>query len=323
MKIAVILCTYNRCQSLAIALDSVVASIVPDSDEWEVLVVDNNSKDQTRSVVEDFCRRYPGRFRYRFEPRQGKSNALNTAIREANGSVLAFMDDDVIVDPSWLRNLVAPLQSDQWAGVGGRIRAQQAFNAPPWLPMEGQNSLDGMLALFDLGDAPCKLERPPFGTNMAFPRRIFEKYGNFRTDMGPCPGSEIRNEDTEFGRRLLSAGEQLWYEPSAIVYHAVPEDRLKKDYFLRYWYDHGRALVREKTPRPDLLGIPRYYFVMSKVVGVLLATRLIRWFCTFDPKQRFYFKGRVWSTLGQIVELRRQWRDRQKQERSFQATGLD
>jgi len=83
MKITVIVCTYNRCQNLAKALDSVAVSTLPDSIKWEVIVVDNNSSDQTREVVEDFCCRHPGRFRYIFEPRQGVCNARNAGIREA------------------------------------------------------------------------------------------------------------------------------------------------------------------------------------------------------------------------------------------------
>src|SRR5271166_3382652 len=105
MKITVILCTYNRCVSLSSALESVAATTFSDPVEWEVLVVDNNSKDQTREVIQDYCRRSPGRFRYLFEGRQGKSYALNTGIRAAEGDVLAFMDDDVTVDPRWLQNL--------------------------------------------------------------------------------------------------------------------------------------------------------------------------------------------------------------------------
>ena len=106
--VTVILCTYNRCQSLSKALQSVAASEMPTSAVWEVLVVDNNSHDQTREVVEDFSRRYPGRFRYLFEPKPGKSHALNAGIREAHGEILVFIDDDVTVDKNWLSNLTAP-----------------------------------------------------------------------------------------------------------------------------------------------------------------------------------------------------------------------
>jgi glycosyltransferase involved in cell wall biosynthesis len=217
MKITVILCTYNRCQSLVKALGSVATSVLPDSVEWEVVVVDNNSRDRTRDVVEEFCRRYPERFRYLFHPEQGKSHALNAGIREAQGDILAFMDDDVIVGPMWLQNLTAYLHNVDWAGAGGRIVPQRTFAPPRWLSLEEPHALSPF-ALFDLGHEAGELTEAPFGTNMAFRRELFKKYGGFRTDLGPCPGSQIRGEDSEFSQRLLAAGERLRYEPSAVVY---------------------------------------------------------------------------------------------------------
>src|SRR5215469_9996100 len=196
MNITIILCTYNRCECLAKTLDSTAALRLPESVEWEVLVVDNNSTDRTGEVVEAFCCRYPGRFRYLFEPRQGKSYALNAGIREARGDVLAFMDDDVTVESSWLQNLISPLKDMNRAGSGGRILPQPGFAPPPWLALDGPDNMGGILALFNLGDGPGPLDQSPFGTNMAFRRSVFEKYGGFRTDLGPRPGSEIRNEDT-------------------------------------------------------------------------------------------------------------------------------
>lgn len=305
MKITVILCTYNRCRSLSKALESVASTTFSRPTEWEVLVVDNNSKDQTREVIEGYCRRYPGRFRYLFEGQQGKSYALNAGIHASHGDVLAFMDDDVTVDSRWLENLTAPLGNGEWAGVGGRILPQVAFCPPSWLAIEGPYSLAGMLALFDLGDKACELDTPPFGTNMAFPKNVFEQYGGFRTDMGPCPGSEIRNEDTEFGRRLIAHGQRLRYEPSAVVYHAVPSERLTQEYFLAFWFDHGRASVREWGDRPGIWGIPRAHLRMAKIGLLGLATTL-GWILTLNSKRRFHSKGRVWMMAGQTVELYRQ-----------------
>ncbi len=143
--ITVILCTYNRCQSLSKALQSVAASEMPSSAVWEVLVVDNNSCDQTREVVENYCRRHPGRFRYLFESKPGKSHALNAGIREACGDILAFIDDDVIVERNWLRNLTANLDGNVWAGAGGRILPEKTFLASAvvatrWTQQHGRNS---------------------------------------------------------------------------------------------------------------------------------------------------------------------------------------
>ena len=305
MGISVILCTYNRCQSLTKALGSVALSTLPESIDWEVLVVDNNSRDQTLDVVEDFCRRYPGRFRYLFEPRQGKSYALNTGIREARGDVLAFMDDDVIVDPTWLQNLTASLCTGEWAGAGGRILPQWPCAPPYWLP---QKEWYGMapLVMFDLGLEPGPLTDAPFGTNMAFHRRMFEKYGTFRTDLGPRPNSEMRNEDTEFGSRLMAAGERLKYEPTAIVHHSLPQNRLRREFFLAWWFDKGRAAVREGGVAADrkwfVSGIPLYLF-RGLAVGTL------RWMVTLDRSRRFSCRLAVWLLAGSIVESYRQSRE--------------
>src|ERR1700677_4161324 len=110
MDISVIVCAYNRCESLAKTLDSIAQSILPGATTWEVLVVDNNSTDQTAEVIQDFCRKYPPHFRYLFEPAQGKSYALNAGILESRGDILAFADDDITVESTWLQRLTDPFR---------------------------------------------------------------------------------------------------------------------------------------------------------------------------------------------------------------------
>jgi glucosyl-dolichyl phosphate glucuronosyltransferase len=303
MKITVILCTYNRCRILANALESVAASELPSSVEWEVLVVDNNSRDQTREVVQGFCARYPGRFRYLFEPQPGKSFALNSGVQQAHGEILAFMDDDVTVEPTWLKDLTAGLDGTEWVGSGGRILPEKDFSPPYWLALEGPFKMGGILALFDQGDQAGMLNLAPYGTNMAFRKEMFGKYGGFRTDLGPTPGSEIRNEDTEFGRRLMDAGERLRYEPSAVVYHEVPQNRLRKSYFLTWWFDYGRAEIRVKTKRPDFWGIPRPCISIANRLLRILPKRTMLWLRASNPQHRFFNKCWVWVTMGEIAEI--------------------
>lgn len=304
MNVTVILCTFNRCQVLAKALDSVGASIVPDSVAWEVLVVDNNSSDQTREMVEDFCCRYPGHFRYLFEPQQGKSHALNAGIREARGKVLAFTDDDVTVGPTWLNSLTEALDSGEWAGAGGRTLPERGFSPPRWLSLEGRYAL-APLAIFDRGPHGCELTETPFGNNMAYRKEMFEKYGGFRIDLGPRPGSRgpQKSEDSEFGWRLLAAGERLRYEPSAVVYHAVPESRVQKKYFLAWWFDKARADIRACGFQPGtkwkVAGIP---LVSFRRLGVWT----LRWLLAVETSRRFDCKLKVWALAGQILESYRQ-----------------
>ncbi|MGO8787158.1 MAG: glycosyltransferase [Terriglobia bacterium] len=300
MKITVILCTYNRCEGLAKALDSAAALRLPELVEWEVLVVDNNSRDRTREVVEAFSRRYGERFRYLFEPQQGKSHALNAGIREARGDILAFTDDDVTLEPTWLENLTAHLHENDWVGAGGRVLPDRTIPVPRWLSLKEEYAR-APLALFDFGHEAGQLAEPPFGNNMAFRKEMFEKHGGFRTDLGPCPGSEIRSEDTEFGSRLQSAGERLRYEPSAVVYHSVPDSRLRKEYFLAWWFGKARADLREFGIPADtkwfVAGIPLYLFRR-------LAVWTLRWMTAVPPERRFACKLKVWGLVGSIVESR-------------------
>lgn len=302
MDITVVLCTYNRCDSLARALASVAVSRMPASTSWEVLVVDNNSTDQTRHVVERFQSQYPGRFRYIFESRPGKSNALNTAIHQTEARILAFMDDDVQVEPDWLHMLTRIFDDPQYAGAGGRILPESEFTPPRWLGTSERYAL-APLAMFDLGPTAGGLQEPPFGTNMAFRHEVFMRYGDFRRDLGPRPGSEIRSEDTEFGMRVLQGGERLWYEPGAVVHHAIARSRVTRNYFLKWWYDKARADVREQGNVPGtrwcVAGVPLH------MIRRLIAWTF-RWLLAFRTERRFSAKMKLWSVIGAIKEYRHQ-----------------
>jgi glycosyltransferase involved in cell wall biosynthesis len=270
---------------------------------WEVIVVDNNSTDQTRAVAEGYCRRYPERFRYEFEPQQGLSRARNAGIRAARGQIIAFIDDDVIAEPTWLNVLTSSLHDGKWAGAGGRIVPPQDFTPPDWLTVGGETDLLGaLLPLFDLGDQAGKMKRPPYGANMAFRKDMFEKYGMFRTDLGRCGDKMLMGEDIEFGSRLMSAGECLHYEPYSVVEHPVPMERLSKKWFRAWWYGFGCTRILERAERPPILGIPHAFFSLAHLVIRLLPVRIVLWFFTLNVRTRFYNYCQVWMTLGEIAQ---------------------
>jgi glycosyltransferase involved in cell wall biosynthesis len=297
MDVTVVVCTYNRCQSLAKTLDAIANSSLPPSTTWEVLVVDNNSTDQTAEVVQDLCRRHPGRVRYLFEARQGKSHALNSGVRYSQGDILVFADDDETVDLTWLQRLTVPLRDPAWSGVGGPVILQWSCPRPSWLRMDMAAPLVGFHPDRQAGGLGESL----FGGNMAFRRTMFEKYGMFRTDLGPSPSREMprQNEDTEFTRRLLVAGERLYYEPLAVVFHPVPPSRLQKAYFLDWWYDKGRADIR-------MLGIPPDVTLSVAGVPLRFVRRLVhwavRWAVALEPSERFSNRLKVQWLLGSIFE---------------------
>jgi GT2 family glycosyltransferase len=129
---------------------------------------------------------------------------------------------------------------------------------------------------------------------------MFGRYGHFRTDLGPFPNRKIGFEDIEFGRRLMAGGERLCYVPSAVVYHEVPENRVRKEFFLEWWFDFGRGSVRGTEKR---LGT----WEILKILGRPLLTAL-QWALTFNSQRRFYRKCQIWYAAGKIVEIYQQAR---------------
>ena len=301
MTVSVVLCTWNRSASLARALSSIANSVFSAPLKWEVVVVDNNSNDRTRDVVSAFRAEYGDKLRYVFESRPGLSNARNAGIREAQGEILAFVDDDVTVEPAWLDNLTSPLRSGEWAGSGGRILPAHNFAPPRWFSFENK-LLVPLCAYYNAGDVLSEATEPPYGANMAFRRAMFGKHGGFRTDLGRTLTNLLSNEDTEFGRRLIAVGERLCYVPSATVYHEIHESRLHKGYYLRWWFDYGRAVSREKGKGEPVWGISRNYVRIPKMILTVLPSAAFRWLATFNRKERFLWKCAVWRIAGQIVE---------------------
>lgn len=313
MEITLIVCTYNRCDSLRPLLESVAQSVVPDNVEWEVLIVDNNSSDRTREIVEEFSRSNSVQCRYCFEPQQGKSFALNSGIREARGDILVFTDDDVTVESNWLQNLTANLHGSESAGAAGRVLRTWTCPRPPWLSLEPRyEKMAWALVSFDLNREAGELPPwyPPVGANMAFRKEMFSKHGGFRVDLGPrghdigiSPWQKALGgvyEDTEFGRRLLESGERLRYEPSAVVNHPVPERRLTKDYFLSWWFRRGRDTILILPDRGPVWGIPRDYLRIAKML-VLLIGNAVMWLLAVKSYRRFYYKLMTWEMAGAIT----------------------
>src|SRR5829696_9022741 len=100
MKFSVVIATYNRADELVRTLDSLRNLQV--AEPWEVVIVDNNSSDNTKEVVLKAAENFPVPLRYLHEPQQGRSAALNTGIKASHGEIIATTDDDVRVEPDWL-----------------------------------------------------------------------------------------------------------------------------------------------------------------------------------------------------------------------------
>lgn len=249
MTWTVLICTRDRVDLLAETLASLKGLVDPGV-PYEVVVVDNGSRDGTRAAVEAAAAESPVPLRYVYEPRGGLSAARNAGIGAARGEAIAFTDDDVLVDPGWLAAFAGALAVRPVDFLGGRVLPRWGGPRPPWLPNgQTRGEIWGAIALFDYGDDARPLAKP-LGANMAFRRAPLVRVGGFREDLGRDAASLKGQEVPELLQRLGAAGGRGgWYVPDAVVHHWIPPERLTKRYFRRwfYWKGVSRAVVGDRV----------------------------------------------------------------------------
>ena len=277
MDVTVGICTYNRAASLERALRSIAAMRVPDGVRWEVIVVDNNSKDHTAQVIEGFRGRLP--IRGEFEAKQGKTFALNRAVREGRGAYFLWTDDDVVVDREWLAAYLDAFR--QWPdGVvfGGKIVPKFEGTVPSWVA-EGMYYIKEAYAERDLGDhfRPLRVENCelPFGANLAI-RAAEQRQFLYDESFGAGPKKRPLGEEIDVVERILRAGHAGIWVPGASVDHCIPEHRMTIAYMLHYFGAKGELLEYEAKDElgPRWFGVPRWR--LRRLVALWLSYRLHR-----------------------------------------------
>jgi len=253
--VSVVLSTYNRADRLPAALDALLAQSADIA--YEVIVVDNNSTDATRTVVEQAAARSDGRLRYVFEPRQGLSYGRNAGIAVARSPIVAFSDDDVRVAPDWIAQLKRTFDAHPEIDyVGGRVLPHWLASPPPWLT----DAHWAPLALQDYGDQPIVSGRERavclVGANLAFRRRLFDVVGMFTPSLGRVKDGIGSTEDHDMQLRAWKAGIRGLYDPELRAEADVTPDRLTRNYHRRWHRGHGRhcAMMRLRELVPADLG---------------------------------------------------------------------
>ncbi len=163
---------------------------------------------------------------------------MNHGIEKSSGEVIAFTDDDAIVDKNWLRLIVETFNNFNVDCVGGRVLPIWLGKRPKWLTQKLMN----VLAILDLGEKIFQFKKENnkymlYGVNYAFKKTFFEKHGNFNTKL--CARGS-GNEDQEIFERLISVGGKAIYNPNIIVRHKIFPERLKKQYFRKWHYLAGK-----------------------------------------------------------------------------------
>jgi glycosyltransferase involved in cell wall biosynthesis len=275
--VSVVISTYNRCDLLPDALEAVLSQKT-DGVRYEIIIVDNNSTDRTRNVVEPFAARSDGKLRYIFEGRQGLSYGRNAGINNARAPIIAFTDDDVRVAPDWVKQIKLAFDAHPDADfVSGKILPRWEREPPRWLTREHWTPL----AITDHGDKPFYVDaKNPLcliGASLAFRRAVFDRIGLFAPDLQRVKDGIGSTEDHELQLRLWYAGGRGMYVPEIVVYTDVQAERLEKSYHRRWYTGYGRycammhlieitgpdgELIHEPPNPTKLFGTPAYIYRM-------------------------------------------------------------
>ncbi|MDU1904275.1 MAG: glycosyltransferase family 2 protein [Dysgonomonas sp.] len=248
MRFSFITCTYNRDKYLGKTLQSVCEQSFPAND-YEIIVIDNNSTDNTAQICEKFRTDYPDKqFRYFKETDQGLSFALNRGIKEAKGEYIIYADDDETVNSNHLELLNSHLNALPEAALAASpVVPIYEKGEPKWMSRFTQRLIGGY---FNQGNEVKKLSPSHYpGTgHTIIKRELYEKFGYYNTDLGRKGSSLIGAEDKDMFNRLKNNNIACYYFPDIPIFHHIPEYKTTDDFFNRLTYSIGKSeRIRTKS----------------------------------------------------------------------------
>ena len=279
-RATVVVPTCGRPDGLVRLLDGLARQADPGV-AWDVIVVDNNAgQDASRRTSEAFARAAPAlpvAARLVREKRSGVSHARNRGIREAGGTLVVFLDDDVVPDHDWLHELLAPILAGRCTGTGGRVVLDPRAPRPPWFAAW----MEPYFAAFEPSDREADVRDLTHATgrpfvltsSLALRRDLLHAIGGFDPRFGPRGGAPYMCEDIDLCLRYQDAGGTIRFVPSAVVVHDFPAGRMSRSFLVRRWYWHGRStwLLDEEAFRTA-----KFLGVRSHPRAVLAAWRKAR-----------------------------------------------
>jgi len=236
-----IICTYNRAAYLPKALDALAHQNYPDFNDFEVVIINNNSTDNTQEIVDSFMKQYPDvKVVYAHEEKQGLSNARNKAIEVSTAEWLVFLDDDAYVDADYTLNLVNFIKSTpDIKAIGGPILLDFESPEPHWYT-HYLGSLFGYFKPYETSRYFTK-NFYPRGSNMILHHTLFEKYGVFNPNLGRIGRNMMGSEEKDMFQRIYEGNEQVYYLHTAIINHLVPDFRTEIEFVKKQSMGVGRS----------------------------------------------------------------------------------
>ena len=300
MKLDVLLATCERPDLLSRALDSLLSAPVPAGLEVRVTVVQNDTADATRDVIERAAAASGGRVQHLLVPAPGKSHALNAAIHATSGDLVGFVDDDEEIDAAWYAQVARAFEDPRLDFIGGPCLPRWGATPPDWMPRNYRGVIghvdDGDRVMVFGKDAPGIL----VGGNAVVRRRVLLRAGDFLPSLGPRPERRmLSGEDEDFYVRLLDMGAHGLYIPGLKIYHYVPPERLTKTYYRQwcFWNGVSRSVIDGHRPSHVVrVGkVPRYLYG-SAVRGLMRVLKPFR--RRPEPASRFDAELAIWHLFG-------------------------
>ena len=244
IRLSIVIATYNRATLLLDALKSVIRQSAP-AQEWECVVVNNNSSDNTSERFAEFAGEHPEYIlRIVDEPNQGLSYARNRGIRESVGEYIAIIDDDEHIAEDFVAAYIRLFDDvPEAVAAGGPIVARYPTGRPRWMSCYTERPIANTM-YFGEEVREFPKGRVPGGGNMALRRSAIRRYGVFDTSLGYSGESLIGGEECDLFERLQIADAKYYYVPTAVMYHIIPREKLTKEYFARLSYNVGVSQLR-------------------------------------------------------------------------------
>ena len=300
----VLICTFNRAVDLGEALASVLAQDTGGRFNYEVIVVDNNSTDDTRNVVEALIAEGHVNLRYLFEGRQGRGHALRLGVSEARGTIYALADDDILVARHWLRTIVDTFGArPDISFVGGKVLPLWGAPPPRWLTPRHWSAIalsdyGNQELVVDSGHQICLLAA-------AFRTDAVKAVGGYGEALGVSSDRIGGTEDVDLFARLFRNGYRGLYIPDLTIQHKVVSNRTTKAYHRRWHVGHGRyyALMRAddvEVGSHRLFDVPAHLYRQAGADAIGWVTNRIRG----RSDDAFWYETRVRFFYGFLRERR-------------------
>ncbi len=252
---SILFSTRNRADLLHQTLEGISRQSLS-QENWQVIVIDNGSRDRTPEVLADWAQKIP--LIHMVEPVAGKNRALNKALTAATGDLYLFIDDDILPDANWLLSFSQAVR--RWpsdAVFGGAITPLFPPKTPDWIRRFPQTEMQTAYADYHPAENEGPVQLQPFGGNMLLRAQIMKQF-TLNEQVGPSGNSYAMGSETELLLRMKAAGYRFIYVPSANVQHLIRPDQVTVKWLYSRARNSGRGSVHFE---PDLwnrrvLGVP-------------------------------------------------------------------